>query len=521
MNFKKTILLSVIAFSTMAMGATKPSKAQLAEWEEELTEISETQQEIAKHDGDDNLKWGADLRTSYDNINYDLADGTSKGNDKLMSTRLWLKMKYSFSDKSTFIGQLSMNKTFGADFQSRAYSFGAITDWTTNEALADSSLKLREAYWLYRGESFLGTEMPWSVSVGRRPSVGTFLANLAQDDEAASSLGHIMNAHVDALSLKVNFEDATGIPGMGLKFCAGIGSTNAEPLFTTATPYANDDDNLDGIKMASVEFQVYNDSRFILKSQWYGGYNLPGADYDTTFTDAAGNIVPPGSATHIGYEPTDFQTYGDLQGFAISGLVDGITEEGYFSDAKVFASFGMSRTEPGSGQSMLGSSEAEVGTSYWIGAYLPVGEENIYGTVGVEYNHGDKYWRPFTYAEDTMIGSKVAVRGDAYEANYTYHFNEALSFQARYVYADYDYAGSNGMFGSLSGTPYSIDEIKSENNEWNRLSNNGDPTNIATIQSVAGLVGADKATKLSQSAVIAPNLVESAQDVRVYLRYKF
>ncbi len=98
---------------------------------------------------------------------------------------------------------------------------------------------------------------------------------------------------------------------------------------------------------------------------------------------------------------------------------------------------------------MLGSTDSESGTSYWFGAYLPVTDgENNYGTVGLEFNHGDEYWRPFTYAEDTLAGSKLATRGDAWEANWTYQINDALSMQLRYVNIDYEYTGSNGFFGS-------------------------------------------------------------------------
>ncbi len=47
-----------------------------------------------------------------------------------------------------------------------------------------------------------------------------------------------------------------------------------------------------------------------------------------------------------------------------------------------------------------------------------------------------------------MIGSKMAARGDAWEANCTYQINDALSMQLRYVSIDYDYTGSNGFFGN-------------------------------------------------------------------------
>ena len=106
------------------------------------------------------------------------------------------------------------------------------------------------------------------------------------------------------------------------------------------------------------------------------------------------------------------------------------------------------------------------------------------GRWGVEFNHGSKYWRSFTYGEDTAIGSKIAARGDAYELYFTEPLTTALSFQLRYTYIDYDYSGSNGFFGSQSGTPMKI-------------------SNIPSTTDLAGVV------------------VDKAQDIRAYIRYKF
>jgi len=99
-----------------------------------------------------------------------------------------------------------------------------------------------------------------------------------------------------------------------------------------------------------------------------------------------------------------FRQYGDIEGGAFSVLIDGLTEDGYFSDVKVFGSYAYSETKPYDGKMMLGSAAEETGTSYWFGTQLPVTDE---GKLGLEYNHGSQYWRPFTYAEDTMIGSKA------------------------------------------------------------------------------------------------------------------
>ncbi len=130
-------------------------------------------------------------------------------------------------------------------------------------------------------------------------------------------------------------------------------------------------------------------------------------------------------------------------------------------------------------EGMLGSNDDKTGISYWVGAQWPclLTDDAV---VGVEYNHGSKYWRPFTYGEDTLIGSKLATRGDAIEVYWTKHLSEAFSIQARYTKINYDYTGSQGFFGQ-GGTPMSMEEAKQ--------------------------FGLDP--------------IEEAQDIRVYARYRF
>jgi hypothetical protein len=83
-----------------------------------------------------------------------------------------------------------------------------------------------------------------------------------------------------------------------------------------------------------------------------------------------------------------------------------------------------------------------------------------------------------------MVGSKLAARGDAYEAYFTeYLIEDVLSMQLRYTYIDYKYTGSNGFFGSTTGTPSLI-------------------SNITAAQGGAFVV-------------------DKAQDIRFYLRYRY
>jgi hypothetical protein len=416
-----------------------------------------------------------------------MADGSTRSKNDLMSMRLWLNMAFSPDSHNVFKGQLSMHKAFGADFADfgRTFGMGSLFDWTANQALADNTLKVRQAYWLYLGESAFGVQdLPWTFSIGRRPSTNGFLINLRDDDPVQSPLGHIINVEFDGLSSKLDLSGVTGIDGFSIKVCMGQGATNAEPLFNTPTPYANDDSQLEDVKLAGVIIEPYNDGQYITKFTWFRAYDLP----DATF-DAMGNV-------------TGFASYGDIDGGAFSFMIDGLSEEGYFSDAKVFASYAWTVTHPDSGKAMLGSTQSETGTSYWLGAQLPVTEE---GKFGIEYNHGSQYWRPFTYAEDTMIGSKMAVRGDAWEAYFTWHINDALSAQVRYTKIDYDYTGSQGFFGDTTGMAMAINDLKA--------AATGIKQKMAT--------GYQPTPQEMQILGMEANTVESAQDIRFYIRYRF
>ncbi len=519
---KKIVTLSLVAAmsTTMAFGSTasdlRAMKVEIAKLKAEVSSLKKSGSPakikkltkkintVKAHDSGDNIKWGADLRTSIDSINYDMADGSDRSKNDLMSMRLWLNMAYSPNPHNVFKGQLSMNKAFGADFRdpfntpggNRPLSMGGMFDWTGNEALTDNQLKVRQAFWLYLGDNLFGADIPWTFSIGRRPSTNGFLANLRDDDAAQSPLAHVINVEFDGLSSKLDLSNVTGIPGMSIKLCMGQGSTNAAPLFATAASYANEGNQLEDIKLAGFIFEPYNDGQFIVKSTWYKAFDLPGMDMN-----------PDGT-------PTAFRQFGDMQGAALSVMVDGLTEEGYFADAKVFGSFAWSKTQPDSGKAMLGSTDSETGTSYWIGTQLPVTEN---GKLGLEYNHGSKYWRPFTYAEDTMIGSKLAARGDAFEAYFTYQLTDALSAQLRYTKIDYDYTGSNGFFGNFSGNAIKISDIKAGAAAVQQMG--GQQGVMNAVQ--GGQITQQQAQGMLMAAGMAPQIVESAQDFRFYLRYRF
>ena len=498
---KKIITLSAIAFLSTSLFANTDMQTQIDELNAKISKMEKAQKKqnkrisaVNKLANKDNIKFDVDFRTSVDMIEYETVGGKSYKNDSLYSNRLWLNMGYAPTSELLFKGQLAFNKAFGATALNRAnpampqrgYGYDAF-DWVINENLTDDTLKVREAYWLWT-PTIGGFKTTWSV--GRRPATNGYLVNLRDDDKAKSPLGHIINMEFDGASASIKLDDY--LPGSYVKLCLGRGLTNANARFTqSGADYAKDNSvdatgskNLNNVDMAGIIFKPYDDGQYSLMTKWYRGFNVPGM-----------NMV--GMDMTTGAQTYNMQSVGDMDGAAISFKVDGIGDEinDFLDETTIFASFAWSKSDPNTDirqlnsttgalvttQGMLGSNDSQTGTSYWIGTQMP---NMTGGKFGLEYNHGSKYWSPFTYGEDTMVGSKLAVRGSAYEAYWTQPLvDNIFSMQVRYTYLNYDYTGSNGFFGQ-GGTPISLDDT-------------------ATL------------------AAYGMDPVQTAQDIRVYFRYRY
>ena len=462
-----------------------------AEMEDQLTELN-------KRTSGNHLKLGVDFRTAVDNLQYKMADGSKQKNNALLTNRLWLNMNWAATKNLSFTGQLAYNKAYGA----RSGYSGQIAgmedfDWIVAENPHDGALRVRSAYFFYRNNTFLGTDIPWTFSIGRRPSTNGHLINLRDDDASASPLGHSINVEFDGLSAKFSvWEDI----GMYFKFCAGRGGSNASPRFfavapsngqvSVAAPYATNKDDIPDIDLGGLIFVPYDDGQYSIATQYYYAANLIDA---APFAPVTQDPTKPPSPTNpvVGQAFQGMETVGDMQSITANITISGIGDEwsDFLDDTLFFVSGAMSITKPDSGKNMLGSTDSERGYSYWVGLQFPslISEE---GRWGLEYNHGSKYWRSVTYGEDTLAGSKMSVRGNAYEAYFTEPLiDNAFSFQLRYTYLDYKYTGSNGFFGGTTGAPEEI----------SKLTSSGDPAlmGLATVS------------------------VDTAQDIRAYLRYRF
>ncbi len=427
---------------------------QMKQMENELKKLKKAQKKTVKkvkrvskklnmvkaHDAFDNIKWGIDFRPAYDYIHIKYNDykykdkhgnvhdlsGTTAQNPSLLSTRLYLNMKSSPTPKLTFTGQVAMYSTWGGNNLSMDPS---IKDWEVSSKATDTTFRLRRAYFVY-SDSLLDGKLPYSFSVGRRPSTDGFLANYREGDkEPGSPLAHITNMEVDAAMVKLTTENYIPLEGSYLKLVYGRahnGVMQANDALKGYAPYAAYKDLGSGVEDKNVNFFVaifdaYNDGQYDLMMQHATIFNTKG-------------MLENGTAKKAGA--------GRALLDAISLQVNGVGNEinDFLDNTTLFASFATSYYMPAHGYKLLGSTSKKYGYSYWFGAVFPdMITEN--GKIGLEYNHGSKYWTPMTWAEDTAIGSKIAVRGDAYEAYWNFNLFGIPNFtgQLRYTYLQHDY----------------------------------------------------------------------------------
>jgi len=466
----------------------------------------------------DNIKWDVDFRSSLDAINYKLVTGDTVKKHDLIQNRLWLGMAYAPTQNLTFHGQLAYYKNYGQSQSAEPWTVNGqgfqYYDWFVNENPTDGTVKVREAYFIYFGDKFLGANVPWTASIGRRPSTNGLLVSYRDDDRPKSPIGHIINMEFDGASFKFDLSNVTDVSGMYLKFCFGRGFSNANPHYQfNALSYASNDHVNPDTDLAGLIFVPYDDGQYSIHTTFFYAWNLMGLTNQQLGTYAgavqqyqqavAADPTSPNAAAAFGYlmyvgqTQMGFTNVGGEYGWAISGVANGVGDgiNDFLDDTILFASYAGTKTDPRdqAGLGMLGTTDSKTGSSIYVGTQFPAVFTDD-GRIGLEFNHGSKYWRPFTYGEDTMAGSKLATRGNAYEAYYTQPLiGKTLSFQVRYTYMDYDYTGSDMFFGA-TGAPVKIDDIKANlnNPQW-----------------------------LAQHNINPNTVVDTAQDLRFYVRYRY
>jgi hypothetical protein len=226
------------------------------------------------------------------------------------------------------------------------------------------------------------------------------------------------------------------LEGSYTKFVAGRGHNGEiagvygdNPLWRT--PYIQNKESEDG----DVDFFVllgdlYNDAQYKLSYQWSHIFNTKGVDLNNTYTSG---LLTGTNLINVNAGEADLQ--------AVSLQIDGIGDTEFLEETIVFVSAAHTEHNAKKGFSLIGSEDggSKEGYSFWAGIIFPA--PLLEGKIGLEYNQGSKYWTPMSWSEDTNMGSKIAVRGKAYDVYFNFNlFGEKyLPAQIRYTYAEHDF----------------------------------------------------------------------------------
>ncbi len=351
--------------------------------------------------------------------------------------------------------KLEMNKVFGPSNINQVNNPFQNFDWVNNETADDNTVRVKSAWFNY----FFGPDNGLMFSIGRRPSTEGFPANLKSEDNPNHPPAHIVNMEFDGISTDADSDALShiwskfGDWGTSILLCMGRGYSNTngkwslnsdEPDYTKAGDRANAD-------FAGFMITPYNDGQYSVRILSMWAFNLVGFRmYDSNT-----------SATTYNQQMRDFQNglwkadmkvLGNYYGADLTLEAQGIgnTDNDFLNNTTAFIDFAISQTRPNSGETMLGSSDDRFGRSIWVGADMPGFRDN--DRMGISFVHGSKYWRNFSYAEDTLAGSIAAVRGNAWDVYYNYQIIPHLTLQARFTYLDYSHPGSDAFFGDM-GNP--------------------------------------------------------------------
>ena len=426
---KKIVVMSLVAtlaLTSLNAATNAELEARITELESKLLKTDKTLKEVKIHDAFDNIKFGVDFRNAVDVLEYkDNNTGETASNNSLLTSRLYLTMAAAPMEGLIFKGNLAIYSTWGAHMYDESMG---LKDWSGSSKASDTVMRVKEAYFVY--STNVG-EQPMSLSIGRRPSTNGFLANYREnEDNPGSPLAHITNMEVNAAMVKFGWDRF--VSGAYTKFVYGRAHTGEqEGVYGGVAgskpwdpPYADIDSDDENVDFFVAVGDAYNDGTYQIMYQWAHIFNTKGQRYNDPSTKKAA----AGTA--------------DLFSVAlkVDGIGDGISD--FLDDTTVFISGAYANYNADNGYQLLGSENggSQDGTSVWVGAIMPDIITDS-GRIGIEYNHGSKYWTPMTWAEDTAIGSKIAVRGDAFEAywNFDLFGVKYLPSQVRYTYAQHDY----------------------------------------------------------------------------------
>jgi hypothetical protein len=401
--------------------------------------------------------------------------GYTAKNETQFLNRFALNLKAKATEDIQVKARLLMYKTWGNDSADNNPFFAdrfVLMDGNLGHIPSDNTLRVDTAYATW---SNVGGAPVW-FSVGRRPSTGGIPTNIRQNSEKGGTAGVpglMVDYAFDGLTLGVA-PDIDALPGAYAKFCYGKGmDTGFRSDFNrmkdvqfvgfNVVPYDTDNLHVELQYQRGMDIFAYPGSSDpfglgapnvnIGNIDWWGAVvsgkveNLGAGDLNWFVTGAISKTHPNDN----GYLAPFYDVYMDTNG-------DGRPDMPVMTGQT--ARYGLLYDDPAFG----GVKKSQNGGAIYLGARYDIKSTGT--KIGLEYNHGSKYWMAFTPASDDLWTSKLATRGDVYEAYIIQELNKkpiakkGKAFaRLGYQYYKFKYTGS----GFWLGEPKAIADLSLTN----------------------------------------------------------
>jgi hypothetical protein len=455
---KKILLSASVIAGLFAQPTIEELQKQIQMLQKELQQLKENQQKVEKKVEKQNERYYSkvspivsnthlflsfDLRTSYDRIEEKTSDYTDSNGNKHGEE------KYSnsiFSNRIELIGVaqpaenlkanlvLQANNIFGMNRENGPFQN---VSWISSETPDDTTVRVKEAYFNY----WFGPDNGFMFSAGRRPATNGFPANLRENARAESTLAHLINLEFDGISFQIGnpifakLSDKFSDWGTWFKLCIGRGYSSSIGKWNSNLGLNYTKTDLKNMDFTSLIFVPYDDGQYSLKTETSFAWHVQGSQLDM----ATGK--------------TTLKDFGNWFGtnavFEANGIGDGISD--FLDDSIAFISYSFTKTNTNGEYAYINTPEGNIqaknhtGYSIWTGFDIPGFRDN--DRFGLSFVHGSKYFRSFTYGEDTLVGSIAAIRGNAYDMYYHAQIIPHLTAGLRATYLDYQHPGSDYFFG--------------------------------------------------------------------------
>jgi hypothetical protein len=357
----------------------------------------------------------------------------------LLTNRLRLDFGGHVSENVSFSARLSMYKVFGDStgvqvFNGQPNSFNM--DGTTAGVPNSDQVRVERAFFSWNnigGSKFY-------FSIGRRPSTYGPPMNYRQDElRGGTPPGSLFDYQYDGMTLGYRLSE-----NMVWRVCYGIGYQSG---FGNGNLMKTPQDRLKDTHLIGVVLDLWSTDKTLLQATYAHAFNVTdGFNGLMVLTNNPLTGEPINAPVILRYTPS-----ANLGAINLSGVT--VTRQ--LREFDVYGSANYSRTSPNGMTTPFGGLMSDPfenpvpRNGYMVLAGLRYKFANDERTkLGVEFNHGSKYWFNFAQAEDDILAPKTTTRGEAYESYLTHRISERFIFKTDFIKYLYRYSGSGWHVGA-------------------------------------------------------------------------